>query len=138
MSLYVNESAIEKIVKGFESCRTAADDFKHADHLAVAAWYLRNSSEAEALEKMRAGLLSFLTFHGVDTQKYHETITVFWLKLVRASLDGTDARLSWSEAVNRVIELLGDPGLIREHYSEELLQSPEAKSSWVTPDLKPV
>jgi hypothetical protein len=138
MSYYENESHIETVVIGFESCTTAADDFKHADHLAVAAWYLRHSSEESALAKMRAGLLRFLTFHGVDTQKYNETITLFWLKQVQASLDGIDAELSWGAAVNRVIELLGKSGLILEYYSEELLHSPEAKGAWVTPDLKPL
>jgi hypothetical protein len=138
MSHYENESEIEKIVRGFEWCRTAADDFKHADHLAVAAWYLRHSSEEAALAKMREGLLRFLTYHGKGTQKYNETITLFWLKRVSTSLDRTNAELSWLAAVNSVIESLGNSRLIFEHYSEGLLQSAEAKSSWVAPDLKPL
>ncbi len=135
---YANEAEIEMVVNGFESCSTAADEFKHADHLAVAAWYLRNRSEEAALAKMREGLLHFLTFHGVNKQKYNETITLFWLKLVKASLAGSDAELPWLAAVNRVIGLLGNSGLILEYYSEELLHSPEAKRAWVTPDLKPL
>ena len=133
---YRAKDEVEAVVHGFESCRTPADAFTHADHLAVAAYYLRGDSEETALVKIREGLLRFLTFHGVGTQKYNETITLFWLKQVNACLNESDPRLSWVGRVNVMLEQLGSSRLVFEYYSEALLESPDAKSGWVEPDLK--
>ena len=135
---FKDEKQIQAVVAGFESCETKGDDFTHADHLAVAASYLRDNTEEVALRKMRDGLLRFLTFHGEETQKYNETITLFWLKRVGACLTDCDEELSWSERVNYVVEVLGNSRLVSDYYSPELLQSEAAKSSWVEPDLKRV
>lgn len=135
---YDNEMAIQAVVEGFETCETAGDGFTHADHLAVGAWYLRYNTELAALEKMRRGLLRFLTYHGEGVQKYNETITLFWLKRVDAYLASLAEELTWYDRVNRMVEALGNSKLVFEYYSPELLQSKEAKGSWVEPDLKPL
>lgn len=133
---YNSEAHIEAVVRGFESCETLGGAFTHADHLAVAAFYLRDSSEQVALGKMREGLLRFLTHYGEGTQKYNETITLFWLKQVRASLEACKRSEEWYCQVNQVVEELGNSRLVFDYYSSELLNSPTAKSSWSEPDLK--
>ena len=133
---YKQMSEIEDVVKGFESCTTAKDDFSHASHLTVAVFYLYDLSEREATEKMRAGLLRFLNHHGVGPAKFHETLTVFWIKLVRAFLLQLDQQSSVLEMTNAVIERNGNSRLVFEYYSEERMRSDEARENWIVPDLK--
>ena len=136
MGQYQNQKEIEGVVLGFESCSTGKDAFSHRDHLAVATWYLWKCSEEDVLKKMRVGLLRFLEHHGVGTEKYNETITLFWIKVVRGFIDGLDSQLTLTEVTNAVINAFPNSRQVFEYYSEELLQSAAAKSSWVEPDLK--
>ena len=134
---YQNESEIEAVVSGFESCITAAADFTHVDHLTVAAVYLHRSSFEEAMRKMRAGLFRFIEHYGV-VGKYHETLTVFWMKVVQVRLADLAPDCSLLEATNTVIEALSDSRLVFEYYSGDRLWSDEARQVWLKPDLKEV
>ncbi|HET6979752.1 MAG TPA: hypothetical protein VFI24_25695 [Pyrinomonadaceae bacterium] len=82
-----SEPEIERVVRGFETCETSADDFKHKDHIVVAVWYVHNFGREVALERMREGLLRFLDFHQVDPKKYSEEITRFWIDRIAERLD---------------------------------------------------
>ena len=136
MDRYEAADEIEAVVQGFESCTTAKEDFKHSSHLTVAVWYLLHSTPDEALQKMRAGLLRFLEHHGVGREKYHETLTVFWIKLVRSVINEAGDPTNPLETTNTVLERLADHRVVFEYYSEAVLSSDEARSSWVEPDLK--
>jgi hypothetical protein len=105
---YQNEKEIEEVVEDFESCTTGVDNFKHREHLAVAVWYLRNSSQEEAFQKMCAGLLRFLDHHGVSREPYNEELTRSWINLIQRTLDELDPELSLMDATNTVVERLGD------------------------------
>ena len=87
MNRYESEDEIEKMVRSFEACETGADDFHHAQHLAVAVWYLHTMDRDAALDRMRAGLLRFLAHHEGDTSKYSEPITVFYIDKIAERLD---------------------------------------------------
>jgi hypothetical protein len=85
--IYQSDTEIENVVRGFESCRTDADEFKHPQHLAVAVWYLHTMNRDDALDRMRSGLLRFLEHHGVDKGKYSESVTVFWIDRIAQKLN---------------------------------------------------
>lgn len=133
---YQSTSEIEAVVRGFESCTIAKDQFAHREHLTVAVWYLRRASLAEANQRMRAGLLRFLEHHGVDQNKYNETITRFWIALVSVVVDGFQAPITLVESANAVTEALGDSRLIFDYYTKERLSSEEARTGWIGPDLQ--
>ncbi|SRR6266496_527088 len=133
---YKTADEIEAVVRNFESCRTGKAVFKHREHLTVAVWYLRNSTLEQATNKMRAALLRFLDYHGVGREKYNETLTVFWIRIVSQTLSGTEPDASLVERCNRVIELRQNPDLALEYYTREILWSDEARRSWVIPDRK--
>lgn len=82
-----SEQEIESVVRGFETCQTSADEFKHKDHLVVAVWYVHNFGKEAALERMREGLLRFLAHHQVDPKKYSEEVTRFWIERIAERLE---------------------------------------------------
>ena len=103
MNHYESETEIEQVVRGFESCETGADDFKHRDHLVVAIWYLQTMSKQAALERMRDGLLRFLNHYEGNTSKYSEEITVFWIDWLAQRLSESDAQTPLVERCNQII-----------------------------------
>ena len=136
--LYESPAEIERVVRGFESCGLPPSEFTHAAHLTVALWYLSRLTAPEAAGRMRAGLYRFLDHHGVGQGKYNETITLFWIKLIRKFLDEADVNRSLTDIANEMIASLNDSQLIFAYYSRERLFSEEAKGAWVEPDLKPL
>lgn len=98
-----SEAEIEDVVRGFESCETDGDDFKHRDHLVVAIWYLQTMDRHAALDRMRTGLLRFLEHHGGGTSKYSEEITSFWIDRVAEKLDEFEAQTSLLEKCNQIV-----------------------------------
>jgi hypothetical protein len=103
MNQYQSEDEIENVVRGFETCETGGDDFKHPEHLAVAVWYLNTMNRDAALERMRAGLLRFLEHHGGDTSKYSETVTVFYIDKIVEKLSQMGSEVSLVEKCNTVL-----------------------------------
>ena len=109
MSLYESETEIEQVVRGFETCATAAADFHHHEHLTVAVWYLQTLSPAEAVARMRAALLRFVDLHGVDRKKYSEEITVFWIETVARALAGMGSETQLVDKCNQIISQFSSP-----------------------------
>ena len=108
MGHYQSKQEIEAVVEGFESCTTGVDDFKHRDHLAVAVWYLRNSTPEQAFEKMCSGLLRFLDHHGVGRAKYDGRLTMKWLRLIQETIEEMNPDHSLLEVTNTVLERFGE------------------------------
>ncbi|HEV7375151.1 MAG TPA: hypothetical protein VGN95_10570 [Pyrinomonadaceae bacterium] len=135
---YKSDDEIEALVHGFEDCSTPPSEFNHRAHLTVALSYLHLSrlTVTEATERMRAGLYRFLDHYGEDRQVYNETITLFWIKLVRSFLDRTNASHPLAGIANELIEAYGNSQLIYSYYTKERLSSDEAKKEWIEPDLK--
>ena len=104
MSYYHSETEIETVVRAFEACRLDKTEFKHAQHLTVATWYVEMLGKDAALDRMRAGLHRFLDHHGVDKAKYSETVTVFWIQQIAEKLTELGSEVSFVEKCNRVVE----------------------------------
>ncbi|MDQ1592676.1 MAG: hypothetical protein QOG71_3303 [Pyrinomonadaceae bacterium] len=134
---YRNDVEIEELVERFESCTVPPAEFDHGAHLAVALWYLSALTYGAATERMRDGLHRYTT-HNNAQAAYNETLTLFWLRLVRHFLVHSDAAYSLAERANELIATYDSSQLAFEYYSRALVQTPEAKTSWVEPDLKPL
>src|SRR5947209_17539740 len=135
---YKSVDEIEAVVRGFESCTTQPSEFNHRAHLTVAFAYLHLSqlTVAGALERMRIGLYRFLDHNHVAREKYNETITLFWIKLIRSFLDRTDAKRPVADIANEMIASYGNSQLIFDYYSKEIISSEEARKMWIEPDAK--
>jgi hypothetical protein len=125
-----------ELTRALERGEIANENFRHASHLHVAWVYLAESSSVQqAANKMRDTLRRFAAAAG-KPQKYHETITLFWVHLlsrVRAASGGQHLK----EIVHANPQLL-EKNFPLAYYSAERLFSNEARTSWVEPDLKPL
>ena len=135
--LYEDAREIELLVGSFESCAVPAAEFGHGAHLVVALWYLTALPAPEACARMCEGLRRY-TRHNDAESAYNETTTLFWLRLVRHFLDHTDSTRPLAELANELTRTYHSSKLIFDYYSRDLIQTPEAKTSWVKPDLKPL
>jgi hypothetical protein len=127
------------LVRGFEDCTLPRDEWTHAAHLTVALWHLLQYDWPEAVERVRLGIKRYNAAHGIVTTPtggYHETLTLYWLRHVRAFLE--DGRNEARPLVALANELVAtaDRNLPLEHYTRERLFSPEARAAWVEPDRK--
>jgi hypothetical protein len=69
--------------------------------------------------------------------RYHETITTAWAKIVAHHVRADPATTDFDAFAARYPALL-DKSLITRHYSPSALASPTARSSWLAPDLAPI
>jgi hypothetical protein len=124
------------LTRALERGEIGSENFHHSGHLHVAWVYLAESSSVQqAANKMRETLRRFSAAAG-RPQKYHETITLFWLHL----LSHAYAR-SRGERLEEIVH--ANPQLLEKnfplaYYSAERLFSDEARTSWLEPDLKPL
>ena len=134
---YENEEKIITVVKSFENCTISRDDWRHAEHLTVALYYLSYYDYETALTKMRDGIFNLLRAFEIDLSKempYHETLTVFWLLVIddfKNSVNGS----SPVEIHNRLVERF-DKDYPLGFYSREVLFSAEARAKYIKPNLK--
>ena len=136
---YKTENEIFDVVRKFEDGTIARDEWRHAEHLTVAFYYIKDSKFlVEATDKMRAGIFNLLKSFGVDLEKempYHETLTLFWINAVN-NFAKTQNGYSIVEITNLIVEKLGDKDLPLKFYSRELLFSDRARKEFVEPDLE--
>jgi hypothetical protein len=132
---YTTDAEIEDVVKRFEECAYSPEEFVHAKHLTVAAWYFWHLEPEVAREKMRSGLRKFITHHGKNG--FHVTITEFWLQLVeRSVLQRKDHHRELTSIVNEIVKRLRDKNLIYEYFGRDRINSANAKAAWIEPDIK--
>jgi hypothetical protein len=105
----------------------------------MAFWYLSRLDEAQATARIRSGILHYNDCQGTpntDDSGYHETLTLFWIRIVMKFLKDADASWSELEVANRLVEAYADrSGLWREYYSFDLIRSAESRKRWIEPDL---
>lgn len=138
---YREAGEIFDLLRGFETCELPRERWTHAAHLTVALCHLLEYDWPEAIRRVREGIQRYNEAHGVETTRergYHETLTLFWMRHVRAFLerDYNEAR----PLVPLANELVAraDKNLPLSHYTRERLFSWEARLGWVEPDLRPL
>jgi hypothetical protein len=132
---YKTEEEIRTLVESFEACTFHPSQFRHYQHLTVALWYLQTLPFEEATGKVTGGIRRLAETYGKTG--YHETITLFWLRVVSCFI-AERKDLTLPDLANRVIEHCLDKDLISRHYSPDLLASAKAKAEWVEPDRQPL
>jgi hypothetical protein len=135
--LYQTDEEVLEVVRRFESCEYAPDDFKHRLHLAVALVYLLDAPYHVALERIRSRLKRFTEHHGLSGV-YHETLTVFWVRRVLAFTEQADRARGLAQLANELSNACADPRVVFDYYSKARIESDKARAYWLDSDLRPL
>jgi hypothetical protein len=135
--IYRSSDEIAQLVRAFEDGSLAPSQFNHHAHLTVALWYLARLPFDEAAATMRSNIQGFAARHQ-HSQLYHETITMFWIRLLRHVLDTAGPNTPFPEVVHQALATFGSMQPFFRHYTQERAFSPEARQQWVEPDLAPL
>jgi hypothetical protein len=108
----------------------------HREHIRLAWIYFTRFSEEEAASRMVQGIRAFAKRHGAEA-KYHHTITLAWMQLVRHEVRSSPAEQHFSSFLAANPHLL-NPRLLADYYSSARLNSDAARNSWLEPDRRPL
>ena len=140
--VFASEEHLDDFLKAFEHGTWPKQHWTHAAHITVAACYLYAYPLELATDRMRLGIRHYNHCVGTantDHSGYHETLTVFWMAIVKACLDRLPDGTPRLEAVQAVVEELGPRrDLFKEYYGFDVVKSAEARRRWVEPDVKAI
>lgn len=124
----------------FEDHTLPIELWNHRAHLKVAYLYLQRFSFEETLSRLQTGIRAYNAAKGIKdtpTGGYHETMTQAWLHLVHTTLCQFGPADSADAFFDAQTQLSGKRALLL-FYSRDRIMSPEAKASFVAPDLAPL
>jgi hypothetical protein len=124
----------ERFLYAFEHCELPECQWTHLAHIRVAWICLRLLPPAAALARLREGILRYNTEVLDRRNKYHETVTVAFTRIVSDRMRDGD---TWSDFAGRISDLLSTENpVLLSYYSENRLFSDDARTEFVEPDLK--
>jgi hypothetical protein len=123
----------DRFVADFEAGLYPHDRFRHADHVRLAWIYLRRFAVEEAEDRIRGGIRRFARQAGAE-RKYHETVTIAWMRLVAIALR-LSPRTDDFGAFARLHGWLFQKDALLAFYSHECLASEAARREWAEPDV---
>lgn len=119
----------------FEQQTLPPEHFNHQGHLRLAWLYLNLFDLATAVDKVCLGIKTYAESLGA-TDKFHWTITDALVRIMAKRMGAEDA---WPVFLQNNQDLLNDAlTILHQYYSEELLNSTEARMAVQQPDIKAI
>lgn len=127
----------EEFLQMFEQCSLSGKCWTHVAHVRMAWLQMeRSSSFEEALERIRKGIMAFNS--SVQSVGYHETITVAFAQLIHYKRQ-TEPTATWQDFIVKHSDLVSKENpILHSFYSPEILSTPDARTKFVEPNLKPL
>ena len=114
----------------------SGEEFRHRGHLRLAWLILSKHPRDEAEQIVARQIRRFAVANGASN-RYHDTLTRFWVRLVSHVMGIAPEAGSIDELLAR-FPLLLDKSLPYRHWRGETFNSDEARAGWVEPDLVPL
>ena len=131
-------SDIEALAEKFERRALLKQDWTHAAHMIVAFWYIYNYEYHEAICKLRSGIILLNQSHRTEnhgSSGYHETLTIFWCKVISTYLKSIEGS-SLDDIVNNFLNSpLADRQLPFKFYNKEKLLTSEYRAIYKTEEI---
>jgi len=136
-ALPATEPEIDAFLAAFEAGTLPKARWTHAAHILTGACYVHTLGEEAAIARMRDRVSAYNIAVGgqnTSTSGYHETVTVFWIKLLSAHHDPAEPRAAFAHRAIR--ELAPRRTIYADFYDFDILASPEARRIWLPPNLR--
>ena len=94
-SPFDTDAAIESLVAQFRSRTLPKEAWTHEAHLVTAIWFHVHHSPDEAIAYLRSGIITYndsLGGQNTPTDGYHETMTLFWCRVIAAFVEANRQR----------------------------------------------
>ena len=130
------EVEIDEFLAAFEAGTLPKERWTHGAHLLAGAWYVHGFGQAAAINHMRTCVRRYNEAVGgknTATSGYHETITVFWIKVLDALLLETQPIARAEFAALAVERFEAQRDLFRRFYDFDVIASTEARAEWIPP-----
>ncbi len=132
---------IEHLIEKFIHQTLSKPEWTHEAHLITAIWYIKNYDYFEAVCRLKAGIILLNSSHhnhNTSSTGYHETITIFWTKVI--SIYVKLARVSDLEELvkNFLHSPLSNHQLPFEFYSKQRLMTADLRAIYAVGDLNTV
>jgi hypothetical protein len=133
---------VKEMLRQFEAGILPKEQWTHEAHFIMALWYCFHQPLPQAIRSIREGIKKYnLSIGGTNTDHsgYHETITLFYTRLIIKYLLETGESSDLDYLLNTLIH---QPFLTKDfplkYYNKELLMSTEARKNWRAPDKEPL
>src|SRR5882724_11929781 len=125
MSFLESTESFQQFISAFEQGTLPLANWNHTAHVAMAAWYLQTLPESEVVERVRQNIRHYNDCSGVPNtpdRGYHETLTIFWLNVIREFLAGESSLAEPLDGVRRTVAEFGvRRDLFRRYYSFDVI-----------------
>ena len=131
-----------ELIWQFENGKLPKEKWTHEAHFVMALWYCCYQPLPLAVQSIKEGIKKYnISIGGKNTDHsgYHETITVFYTRLIINYVLQTGGAIQFE---NKLDGLWQQEFLKKDfpfkYYSRELLMSKEARKDWTAPDIQPL
>jgi hypothetical protein len=134
--LPATEVEIDDFLAAFESGTLPKVRWTHGAHLLAGACYVHRLGQSSAINHMRTCVRRYNEAVGgknTATSGYHETITVFWIKVLDALLLRAQPIARAEFAALAVERFTPQRDLFRRFYDFDVIASTEARAMWIAP-----
>ncbi|MEX6723251.1 hypothetical protein [Parapedomonas caeni] len=139
---FASEADIARLATGLLDHGLTREDWTHEAHFAATAWLLRHRPDIDLTRELPGIIARFNVAVGgqnTDSAGYHETLTQFYIRAIRAYLAGRAADEALLASVNALVaDTLAERGFPLRFWRRETLFSVAARRGWVEPDLAPL
>jgi hypothetical protein len=136
--LPLTEPEIDVFLAAFEDSTLPKERWTHSAHLFTGACYVHSLGEEAAIQRMRVCIKGYNESVGgknTETSGYHETITIAWIKLLSRLLRESQPMERADFAGLAVERFANDREIFSRYYAFDLVNSVEARRSWIPPTL---
>jgi hypothetical protein len=140
-TLPTTEPTIDAFLHAFETCTLPKSEWTHSAHIFTGACLVHTLGESAAIDQMRLSIRRYNESIGgqnTPTSGYHESVTVFWIKLLAAFHRESQPTSRANFAALAVEHFAAQRDLFGRFYDFDLAASTEARQRWIPPTLQPL